>query len=116
MRGFTVKILMSFFLVSVAISAQGQREFTGGGIKGKVIESSENVPMEFANIVLLNSSDSSQVTGTVTNKEGLFEITRVRPGSYYVTIGFIGFEQKKIDNVEIRRNNILDLGTIKLMM
>lgn len=114
MRGFFAVLLLQVFAVSSLVFAQGQREFSGGEIKGKVIESSEKIPMEFANIVLFNSSDSSQVTGTITNKDGLFEITRVRPGSYYLTVGFIGFEQKKINNIEVKRNNILDLGTITL--
>ena len=41
-----------------------------GSIVGKVFDADLNVPIEYANIVLRSTRDSSQVTGTVTDKSG----------------------------------------------
>ena len=108
-------VLIVLLVFSINLTAQpAGRQMMGNKITGIVIESSSNKPLEFANIVLYKTDDSTQVTGTVTNKEGFFELQRVRPGSYYLTISFIGFDDITLDDIQITRGNSVDLGTLKL--
>lgn len=108
-------VLIVLLVFSINLTAQpAGRQMMGNKITGIVIESSSNKPLEFANIVLYKADDSTQVTGTVTNKEGFFELQRVRPGSYYLTISFIGFDDITLDDIQITRGNSVDLGTLKL--
>lgn len=86
----------------------------GGKITGEVIDSQENVPMEFANVVVFSSTDSAQVTGTVTNQNGIFETDKIRPGSYYASISYIGFDEKIINGIKIKDGSVIDLGTVVL--
>jgi len=114
MRIYVLLLLLPLFV----IPAQ-QRPGSGGGmnppsITGKVLELSTNIPMEFANIVLFNSDDSTQVTGTVTNKDGIFLLERIRRGSYYLEASYIGFDKKIVDNIIIQNPGQLNIGEIKL--
>ena len=70
--------------------------------------------MEFSNVVVFSKSDSSQIAGTVTNKDGNFLISGIKTGSYYVRISFIGFDEKFFNSVDINSNTKIDLGKIYL--
>ncbi|WP_163716793.1 TonB-dependent receptor domain-containing protein [Mangrovibacterium lignilyticum] len=84
-------------------------------IKGKVIEKESKTPMEYANISIYNSSDSSLVTGGITNPEGAFLLERIKNGTYYVEANFIGFNKTRINNVKVTNDSkTIDLGVISL--
>ncbi|MDZ7767424.1 MAG: carboxypeptidase-like regulatory domain-containing protein [Melioribacteraceae bacterium] len=111
------KFFLILFFTSTLLFTFAQPRQQGGqppSISGKVFEAGTNTPMEFANVVLYNSDDSSQVDGTITNKEGAFKIERVKRGNYYVRVSFIGFDAKIIDNVTIDKPGNLNLGEIEL--
>ncbi len=114
-----MKKFILFFIVLFTFSVFAQpdgRKMMGAKITGSVIESSTNKSLEFANVVLFKVSDSTQVTGTVTNKDGFFELEKVRPGNYYITISFIGFDDVKLDDINIERGKSVDLGELKLQL
>lgn len=101
----THKSLIRLFILMLitsgaAFSQRLQRDFDGL-ISGRVLESELQEPIEYANIVLYRQRDSLQVTGTITNQEGHFQLTGIQPGLYYVEISFIGYHTNRIDNVEI---------------
>ncbi|MCF0159500.1 MAG: carboxypeptidase regulatory-like domain-containing protein, partial [Bacteroidaceae bacterium] len=60
-------------------------------IEGKVVDS-EGQPLSFVNIVLLTQRDSTFVTGTTTDTEGLFSLSRPSVGFYLLQFSSIGFE------------------------
>lgn len=87
----------------------------GGIIIGQIFDASSNSPIEYSNIVLYNISDSSSVGGTVTNEEGKFELSKIKPGQYFIDMRFMGYKTKRIDNLEISRGHqTIDLGKIQL--
>ncbi|MCI0706247.1 MAG: TonB-dependent receptor [Ignavibacteriae bacterium] len=93
-----------------------------GTITGKVIDANSGKPMEYANIVLFQSVDSTQVTGTITNASGVFELANIPVGRYYLTIQFVGYERQLIDaivmsesNLAVRLNDVLLAPTAILM-
>ena len=61
-------------------------------LKGIVADSTTKQPMAFATVTLLNSKDSSAVTGGLTNSKGEFNIPDVRNGSYKLRIAFLGYK------------------------
>ncbi len=76
-----------------------------------VVLDEKGVPIQFANVLLLEPKDSSIIAGTVTNEFGAFVFQNPPKGSYLLNISFIGFE------TEYRRITVspnLDLGNIKL--
>ncbi|MBZ0178082.1 MAG: TonB-dependent receptor family protein [Melioribacteraceae bacterium] len=108
----TISVLvLIFFGTSILNFAQNAK---GSNISGQVLDLNESKPLEFANIVLFNKSDSSQITGGITNPEGYFSLENVKPGNYYLRISFIGYVDEFIDDVSIKQNTNFDLGEIYL--
>jgi len=73
----------------------------GGSISGEVHDESTNAPIEYANIILFSSKDSTQVTGAISNPQGKFVIQGVRPGNYYANVQFIGYDKVTVDNISV---------------
>ena len=67
--------------VVAAQPGAGQKE---GAIVGQVFEADLSAPIEYANVVLRALPESTQVTGTVTDKNGAFRLDGVKPGRYRV--------------------------------
>lgn len=79
---------------------------TGQNVLG-VVEDGNNVPVEFANVVLLNKNDSSLVGGTVTDTSGCFSFS-YKDGCL-LRVSCIGFEDFFLDNP------MGNVGTISLV-
>ncbi len=60
-------------------------------VSGKVIEDATKAPVEMAAVQLLSLPDSAQVTGMVTQKQGLFTLPKAKPGKYVLRVSFIGY-------------------------
>ncbi|MBN2262909.1 MAG: TonB-dependent receptor [Prolixibacteraceae bacterium] len=87
-----------------------------GSLKGKIVESGSNVPLEYANIAIFSSADSSLVSGANAGPDGSFMITGIKPGKYYADAKFIGYEHSFKAEIEVSRNNQhIDIGVIELM-
>ncbi|MFK7951981.1 MAG: TonB-dependent receptor [Ekhidna sp.] len=92
----------------------GQGERPTFLIKGQLIESSSNQPVEFATVSIFSERDSSLVTGGLTDVKGEFSI-QSRPGKLYMVIQFMGYETKTISGVTLNREKQLyDVGQIKV--
>jgi outer membrane receptor protein involved in Fe transport len=117
------KFILIFISISVFVHAQaykGNRQKAengfAGSVKGIVIDSTTNAVVPFANVMIFNDKDSSIASGAVTNNEGVFTISGVKPGRYFVKISFIGYKLYQINNVNINGKNLnVNLGTVKII-
>ena len=80
-------------------------------IKGKVLEAGKTVPIAYANILLLRVSDSTQVTGTISEVDGEFALTSVKEGTYLFKIQYLGYEAL-FRSLDLRAD--LDMGGLSL--
>jgi outer membrane receptor protein involved in Fe transport len=112
-----VKWCLLMLLLGLAGSAGAQRPdgVPGLTLSGTVIDSVSQLPMEYATIILYSQSNHAQAGGTIADREGRFEISRLIPGPYQVKIDFIGYESRSFQDVVLtpRRLNT-DLGRIFL--
>ncbi len=106
------KVIMFFVLALIftKIDAQapkggGYSGGEGGIITGIVIDGGLKTPIEYANLVLYKQSDSSLVTGTITDATGKFVIKDVTADKYFLTANFIGYNKTNIANIEINKTN-----------
>ncbi len=90
-------LLLNVIIIIGAFAQQGQRNFSGGSVFGRVFDSSTMHIIEYANIVIFSLRDSSMVTGGVTNNEGSFKIILDKPGKYNVEIRFIGYDTEELE-------------------
>ncbi len=86
-----------------------------GNITGKVIDSESGQVMEYANISIYKSSDSTLISGAITTSSGNFNLKKIRYGIYFIDADFIGFTKMRINNIRLAPGKkTIDLGTIKL--
>lgn len=107
-----------FLLMADGLMAQppaGTKRPASGRLSGTVLTRNTEKPIEYAAISLQSQRDSSIVTGTITNQDGVFFIERVPPGRYIVKVNFIGYKPSIISNVTINpQKPEVVLGTIYL--
>ena len=92
-----------FFMLSlaVAITTAAAATFTG------TVVDEQGQPFAFANVVLLNPTDSAFVAGTMTDDAGAFSLS-AQQSSAIVKISYIGYETKCVNATAG------NLGTIQL--
>lgn len=68
-----------------------QQLFAQSVIHG-VVENAREEPLQFANVLLLNSSDSSLVKGKITDANGKYSFENIKKGKYLLSGSFAGLE------------------------
>ncbi|UJP63749.1 outer membrane beta-barrel protein [Mongoliitalea daihaiensis] len=105
-RIFLVSLLP--FLLSIAAMAQ---QVT---VSGTVKRQHDRESLPYVNILVQATSDSSFISGTVTNDLGIFTLAPMQPGKYLISFSYVGF-QPKTEIIEVGRlSKFIDLGTIYL--
>lgn len=86
-----------------------------GKIKGAVINSSTNEPLEYATVALYSAKDNKLISGTITDYQGQFKLEWPEAGEYYLQIKFIGLsdETTEVFSIGSDHSNI-NLGNIFL--
>ncbi len=97
-----------FLLVSVTTLAQNS------GLSGTVQDAMNGEPMEFASVAIYHTSDSSLITGTVTDTLGRFQINQLLHGDYFIRTQFLGYEINQSANFTLDARQNLNLGVIPL--
>ncbi|WP_343488346.1 outer membrane beta-barrel family protein [Allomuricauda sp. d1] len=85
-------LLRCFVLAAFAISSISAQTFS---IKGKVIDDSNEV-VAFANILLLNATDSTFVQGTSADEQGIFNLEDIAPSLYLLQASYVGRASKPL--------------------
>ena len=88
MNKYIVTVAAVCCLAGIA-SAQPGAGSGSSAVIGQAFDAESAAPVEFANVVLYSLPDSTQVTGTVTDKGGAFRLDGVKPGRYYVELSYI---------------------------
>jgi len=112
----TIKNLFTISLIFLSVyvysqEGQGQQRMGGEGrmpmgagtgtIKGSIIDDSNSLPVEYANVIIYRMRDSSLVTGGITDTIGNYSIDKIPYGKYYVDFKFIGYHNLRINNVMV---------------
>ena len=102
------------FTLFIAFAFNFANAQTLSSLSGKIIEQSTKEPMEFVNVALYYTTDSSLVTGVVTDKNGTYTFANVNEGKYYLQISFIGFETIFTPEFSVSTTSQIDKGTIEI--
>ncbi len=108
MRKVQLSLLLIFY--SLYIHAQVE-EVT---ISGTITDQSLQRSLPFVNVVLVTPMDSTFVAGTVTDEDGRFTFTNVKPGTYVLEASYIGLK-RFVQSVLIGKlSAYLDLGSLQM--
>ena len=102
-------VILVTFLISNAFSQN-----KGVTISGLIKDKANKSALSYVNVVLKTEKDSAFVTGTVSNEEGRFTLSNVKPNNYYFEISFIGYVTKRQSIYVGSLSEFLDVATIDL--
>src|ERR1700748_1168632 len=93
-------ILIAILCTFITANAQfGGGSTIVGRISGTLVDSLTKKPMDYASVGLYRSGGKSPITGVITDEKGNFKLDNVKPGSYKLSITFIGYPAKVIDPI-----------------
>ncbi len=113
-------LLLTFLLIVNLIFPQNrqgnfQGAQTNGVITGKIIDAQTKQIIEYCNVVLFSYKDSSMINGTITDRDGNFILSNLRPGIYFLRASYIGYDNRTIDSIRVTpREPEVNLGIIAL--
>lgn len=117
-----ISLIALTFLISFNLFSQNPNgtkfkngNMPAGKISGSLIDAQTNQIIEYGNIVLFYSKDSSMATGTISDKQGKFVVDNIQFGMYYLKASYIGYAAKFIDSIRINPKSLeVDLRKILL--
>lgn len=101
------KIFSLFLLLSMTFPL-----FAAGIIKGKIIDSGDQTPLDYVNVTLFKQGIKKPVVGVTTDTNGFFVIPSVPIGKYTLRITYVGYSAVN-HSLEVS-GNTMDLGIIKM--
>jgi len=110
------RVIVAVVLLGLAgiVSAQPGAGPSTGAVTGRVFDAESKAPVEFANVVLYALPESTQVSGTVTDKTGAFRLDGVKPGRYCVGVSYIGYRDNTVSGFEIAGGALMDVGRVDI--
>jgi outer membrane receptor protein involved in Fe transport len=118
MKSILVKKLLFVgfrIFLSVASAASTAGNGTTGSVEGKVLDSGSSDGLEFATVALYNAADSSLITGTITDRDGIFKLSGLSEGDYFIRVDFVGYQKMDVPiNIIENQENHLKLDLIYL--
>ncbi|MBM4171652.1 MAG: TonB-dependent receptor [Ignavibacteria bacterium] len=115
------KVLLFFFLITTLSSLFGFSSLSNsesdakGIIRAIIMDAKTNTPLEYANVTVHKSNDSTYVGGSATGKGGELLIPNLPDGEYYVKVSFIGYDKLIIPNVVVsKEKKEISLGLVKI--
>ncbi|NNL93006.1 MAG: hypothetical protein HKO66_12275, partial [Saprospiraceae bacterium] len=105
-----------FKLITVSlfiIVCQKSLLYSQGNLKGKVIDDNQEA-LAYANVLLLNSIDSSLIRGELTDDGGNYTFESVDQGSYLISSSYLGYSDYYSEIIKISNNQDLRMDDIIL--
>ena len=104
--------MLAVLLALFSTSSFAQK--VAGTVKGILQDSASKQPLVDATISVMEATDSSLVSFTLTSNSGYFEVKNLDGGSYYLLVSYQGFETLKKAFSISREASTADLQTINM--
>ena len=106
--------LISLVILVAFLTSHSFGQNKGVTISGLIKDKANKSALSYVNVILKTEKDSGFVTGTVSNEEGRFTLSNVKPNNYYFEISFIGYVTKRQSIYVGSLSDFLDVATIDL--
>lgn len=106
---------IGFVCVAFATFAQPAADHTPPPtLEGQLTDAESGEPLPYATVMLYDAADSSMVSNALTDESGNFSMQGA-PGEHYLVAQFVGYENKKVPNVDLsRQSGDVHLGKIPM--
>lgn len=105
-------INLSFIIIILLNSIEIFPQKGIGTITGQVLDNDSKSFIEYANIVLLSTQDSSLITGTISDINGSFRMSDIQSGKYRLEVRFLGYNTSRFEIDINSEKSMVDLGKI----
>jgi ferric enterobactin receptor len=110
--------ILTFFLLYFVCLAEA-RDKTDADVNakiiGKIIDSLNGQPLEYATVTIYKAGDKKALNGATTDTSGRFTVTNMETGVFTAIVEFIGYKAVTINNITIEQKHaIIDLHNIFL--
>lgn len=103
----SVLFLLSFVLPTLTLAQTVT-------VSGTVEDTKRKMPLAFVTVTVLLPTDSSFVTGAITNEAGLFTLAGIKSGNYLLKLSYVGYKTR-IQSMRVGQlSSFLNLGVIDL--
>ncbi len=81
-------------------------------VSGVVNDPKTSTALPYVTVILKTEQDTTFVTGTLTDGDGRFTLSSIKPGNYRLEFSLIGYTPKKQSLFVGSLTSFLDVGTI----
>src|SRR6201996_5396104 len=108
-----IRTFIFVFIFSFGLKAVAQAQ-SGGTVTGKLVDASNNQPLGFATVSLINEADN-QPKSMQTDMDGNFSFAGVGNGVYSLQAKYVGYLTINRDTIRVTpKRQSINLGAIKL--
>ena len=111
------KLIFLLMMVGSIGFVRAQVPSGNGAITGTLLDSADSKPISFATATLSDPGTKKTIDGSMANDNGIFTIPNLAPGTYTLTLSFMGYKTKTLTGVTVAGNDSkVMLGTIRLSL
>lgn len=107
---FIVGVFFTTFVYAQNVS-ENSKSIT---ISGIVKDNNSKTNLPYVNVILKTEKDSTFVSGTVSNEEGRFSLSKIKSGNYILVVSYLGYITHKQSLFVGNLSEFLDINTIEL--
>ncbi|AZA53845.1 MULTISPECIES: outer membrane beta-barrel family protein [Chryseobacterium] len=89
------RIRLLLFLITVLCSSMAYAQVAGITISGLIKNKTNKLVLSYVNVLARTEKDTAFVAGTITNEEGRFSLTGIKPGNYQLEFSLSGFRKQR---------------------
>lgn len=102
------------FTILVCFSAFSFAQNKSVTVSGTVKDKTAKTILPFVNVVLKTEKDTVSVSGTITNDEGRFTLTNIKPDNYFLEVSYIGYTTNRQSLFVGTLSEFLEVPTIEI--
>lgn len=107
---FIVGVFFTTFVYAQNVS-ENSKSIT---ISGIVKDNNSKTNLPYVNVILKTEKDSTFVSGTVSNEEGRFSLSKIKSGNYILVVSYLGYITHKQSLFVGNLSEFLDINVIEL--
>lgn len=104
-------LIISFVTLSISNSFAQNKTIT---VSGTIKDKTAKAVLPFLNVILKTEKDTAFVTGTVSNEEGMFTLSNIKPDNYFLEVSYIGYKTKRQTLFVGTLSEFLEVPTIEM--